>query len=185
MACPTHYVALLRAINVGGHTVKMADLRDIFVALKLTDVTTFIASGNVRFSSRIADGADLEMRIETRLRQQLGYDVATFIRADGDMVQTAAFVPWTTPERTTAESSLSVGFLKATPTVAQIERVLALRGTDDDFVFHGREFYWWLAGRFSDTKITGAKLERALGQSTTIRNITTVRKLALLCSGNT
>ncbi len=184
MADATRYVAFLRAINVGGHTVKMADLRDIFVALKLSDVTTFIASGNVRFASRITDAADLESRIETRLRRELGYDVQTFIRADHEVIAAAAFVPFTSPERTAAASSLSVGFLTTTPTDAQIECVLALRGTDDDFVFHGREFYWWLAGRFSDTKITGAKLERALGQPTTIRNITTVRKLALLCSEN-
>ncbi len=45
------YVALLRAINVGGHTVKMDHLRRLFEALGFTNVETFIASGNVIFDS--------------------------------------------------------------------------------------------------------------------------------------
>ena len=45
------YVAFLRAINVGGHVVKMDALRKLFVHAGLSDVETFIASGNVVFSS--------------------------------------------------------------------------------------------------------------------------------------
>jgi uncharacterized protein (DUF1697 family) len=45
------YVAFLRAINVGGRVVKMATLKQIFVGLKLAEVETFIASGNVVFTS--------------------------------------------------------------------------------------------------------------------------------------
>ena len=45
-------VAFLRAINVGGHNVKMDRLRELFEALGLSNVETFIASGNVIFDSR-------------------------------------------------------------------------------------------------------------------------------------
>ncbi len=57
------YVAFLRAVNVGGRLVKMDVLRGIFEKLGLTEVSTFIASGNVIFES---DGApdDLEAAIE-------------------------------------------------------------------------------------------------------------------------
>jgi uncharacterized protein (DUF1697 family) len=43
------YVAFLRAINVGGHTVKMDHLRRLFEALGFTNVETFIASSDVVF----------------------------------------------------------------------------------------------------------------------------------------
>ncbi len=43
------YVAFLRAINVGGHNVKMEVLRALFEAQGYADVATFIASGNVIF----------------------------------------------------------------------------------------------------------------------------------------
>ena len=46
---PKHF-AFLRAINVGGHTVKMDHLRDIFESLGFSNVETFIASGNVSSS---------------------------------------------------------------------------------------------------------------------------------------
>ena len=49
------YVALLRAINVGGHTVKMDHLRSLFEAIGFSNVETFIASGNVIFDSRSKD----------------------------------------------------------------------------------------------------------------------------------
>ena len=47
----THYVALLRGINVGGHVVKMDRLRALFAEAGLSGAQTFIASGNVLFSS--------------------------------------------------------------------------------------------------------------------------------------
>ena len=50
------YVAFLRAINVGGHIVKMDQLRKLFTQLGLTDVETFIASGNVLFTSPSKSG---------------------------------------------------------------------------------------------------------------------------------
>jgi uncharacterized protein (DUF1697 family) len=47
----SQYIAFLRAINVGGHTVKMDPLRQLFEALGFSQVETFIASGNVIFNS--------------------------------------------------------------------------------------------------------------------------------------
>jgi uncharacterized protein (DUF1697 family) len=47
----THYVALLRGINVGGHVVRMDRLRALFAEAGLSGVQTFIASGNVLFSA--------------------------------------------------------------------------------------------------------------------------------------
>ena len=54
------YVALLRAINVGGRNVKMAELCALFEQARLTDVQSVIASGNVLFASRSGDSVALE-----------------------------------------------------------------------------------------------------------------------------
>ena len=64
------YVALLRAVNVGGRTVKMDRLRTLFEELKLRNVETFIASGNVIFEST-AGASALESR---RARLEGGLD---------------------------------------------------------------------------------------------------------------
>src|SRR6266496_5246361 len=73
-------IALLRAINVGGHTVKMDQLRTLFVALGYANVTTYIASGNVIFETPPTSTQVLEAQIERHLRDALGYEVLAFIR---------------------------------------------------------------------------------------------------------
>lgn len=65
-------LAFLRAINVGGRTVKMTDLRRHFEQAGLREVETFIASGNVLFSSPEDDSKRLEQHIEQHLEQALG-----------------------------------------------------------------------------------------------------------------
>jgi uncharacterized protein (DUF1697 family) len=55
----TQYVAFLRGINVGGHRVKMDRLREIFEETGLSDVSTFIARGNVVFSTEPLDVTEL------------------------------------------------------------------------------------------------------------------------------
>ena len=90
------YAALLRAINVGGHTVKMKELCAMFEAMKLSNVRSVIASGNVLFETRASppDAAALETRIETALRKSLGYDVETFLRTPEELDTLAAHDPF-------------------------------------------------------------------------------------------
>ncbi|NTU66209.1 MAG: DUF1697 domain-containing protein, partial [Chloroflexi bacterium] len=61
------YVAFLRAINVGGHTVKMDALRRHFAALGFAGVEKFIASGNVVFDTTARNTHALEKKIEQHL----------------------------------------------------------------------------------------------------------------------
>jgi uncharacterized protein (DUF1697 family) len=64
------YVAFLRAVNVGGKgIVSMAAIREALVALGLSDVRTYINSGNVIFSTRPSNARQLAGRIEEALEQ--------------------------------------------------------------------------------------------------------------------
>ena len=171
------YVALLRAINVGGHNVKMAVLRELFEQLGFVNVETFIASGNVIFASPEDDTARLAGQIAGHLHSALGYEVATFIRTPAELAAVNAYQPFTADE-IAASSALSVGFLAAPAPEAAQARVLALATDIDGFHLHGRELYWLHRARQSESKISGGVLEKALGAQATLRNITTVRKLA-------
>lgn len=73
------YIALLRGINVGGHLIKMADLKARFEEIGLKDVKTFIQTGNVFFNAE-GDEETLARKIENHLSQALGYDVPTCLR---------------------------------------------------------------------------------------------------------
>lgn len=74
------YVALLRGINVGGHHVRMDDLKARFEELGLQNVRTYIQSGNVFFESAEPDTCSLTRGIERRLEESLGYEVAACLR---------------------------------------------------------------------------------------------------------
>jgi uncharacterized protein (DUF1697 family) len=80
MAGTTRYIALLRGVNVGGHIVRMEDLRALVEELGLEEVRTYIQSGNVFFNTAEADTAALTRRIERRLGQALGFAAAVFLR---------------------------------------------------------------------------------------------------------
>lgn len=170
------YVAFLRAINVGGHTVEMAKLKKLFEQLKLGSVETFIASGNVIFDApRATAAAALEKKIAAHLEESLGYEVVTFLRSPAELVAVLAHPAF---PKSRAGSTIHIGFLGAPATAAAKRQVLALASDIDDFHLHRRELYWRCAGRFSDSVVSGPKLEKALGQPTTMRKITTVEKLA-------
>jgi uncharacterized protein (DUF1697 family) len=70
----TRYIALLRGVNVGGITIRSADLRALFEELGFDDVRTVLASGNVVFSTDRSDAAKLKSRIERALSERFGYD---------------------------------------------------------------------------------------------------------------
>ena len=107
------YIALLRAINVGGHTVKMDHLRSLFEAIGLTNVETFIASGNVIFDSRSKDALALERKIEKHLHAELGYEVKTFVRTIPELLAVANYKPFKGSELGT--NILYIGFIAEIP----------------------------------------------------------------------
>lgn len=172
------YIAFLRAINVGGHTVKMDRLRNLFAELGFSRVETFIASGNVIFETRDQDAQALEKKIEGHLRQTLGYAVATFLRSVPELVAVARHQPFPAAELEAEGHTLYVGFLPAPPEEKARQGLLALRTEIDEFHVHEREIYWLCRKKFSESKITGAMLEKRAGMPATLRTVTTVRKLA-------
>jgi uncharacterized protein (DUF1697 family) len=178
VAAPSRFIALLRAINVGGRTVRMEELRKVFDAMGFSSVETFIASGNVIFETTVRSVATLEKRIESQLRTSLGYEVTTFLRSPAELAEVVTSAPFAHGEADLAGGSLYVGFLRAAPSDDVREKVLALRTPVDELGLHGRELYWLARERMMGSKISNARLERVLGTPMTMRNISTVTTLA-------
>jgi uncharacterized protein (DUF1697 family) len=172
----SRYAALLRAINVGGHVVKMDRLRTLFEELGFDDVETVIASGNVLFSSIARNPVSLEEKIERHLASALGYAVTTFIRTPAEMDAVAEFDPF--PGLVEDGHTLSVAFLKEHPGRQVADRLHGMRTDYDELRLEGRELYWLARGRMSDSTVWRTPMEKVLGGPATMRNVTTVRKLA-------
>jgi uncharacterized protein (DUF1697 family) len=165
------YIAFLRAINVGGHVVKMDRLRSLFEELSFENVETFIASGNVIFDSRTRNARALEGKIEKYLAASLGYSVATFIRTPAELKKIAG------QKRLKPDQSLYVGFLREPPAKEAARKVISLSTRTDEFDVAESELYWVSRKSFGTSNFSGAILEKAIGPAT-FRNITTVIKLA-------
>lgn len=170
------HIALLRALNVGGHIVKMETLRAYFVDLGFTNVRSFIASGNVIFDAP-GQPAVLERRIEKHLAEVLGYEVDAFLRSLAELQAVDSDVEKRFGRHLANGSHLYVGFLKELPAPSQQRQVEALSNDVDVMSFGLRELYWLCHQSMATTTVTGPRLAKALGGSTTTRNITSLRKL--------
>lgn len=173
----SRYIAFLRAINVGGHTVKMDTLRQLFESLGFTGVETFIASGNVVFETTTRDARALEKKIEHKLREALGYEVATFIRTDAELADIANYKPFRQADLDAAVA-LNIAFLADPLDARSKQKLMALRTDIDDFHIHGREIYWLCLKKQSESTFSNAVLEKTLGRRLTLRGADTVKKMA-------
>lgn len=174
-----HYIAFLRGINVGGHRVKMDRLRELFTGLGLKDVSTFIASGNVVFSTDAEDTDVLRETIEGNLLKELSYEVATFLRTPAELAAITAFDPAATAAETLASSSHYV-ILLDTPASESMRSDLGRMSSEmDHFYFSGAEVHWLIDGRLSESPLFGSGLDGAMrGVRTTTRNMNTLRRIA-------
>jgi uncharacterized protein (DUF1697 family) len=178
----TTYAAFLRAINVGGHVVKMDRLRRLVESLGHAQVETLIASGNVLFESAARDPQRLESAIALHLERELGYEVATFVRSAAELEAIAAHRAFPASDIAMPGTTVYVGFLAEAPPPALRKTVESLASAVDAFHFHGRELYWLCrARRVSDSEFSGARLEKLLKAPATLRNLTTVAKMAERC----
>jgi uncharacterized protein (DUF1697 family) len=169
-ASPTAYAALLRGVNVGGHgAIKMEELRAAFVAFGVGDVTTYIQSGNVVFSSHVpVTAADLEQTIESAF----GMKITVMVRTRAELRDIVGRYPFAGVDG----SRRHVGFLTGAPAVAVAQGLDLQRFSPDEVVLDGREAFFHLphgVGRSKLPDYVGRQLEVPM----TIRNWNTVSKL--------
>lgn len=170
-------MAFLRAINVGGHVVTMKALCEPFIALGFEKVETFIASGNVIFETRSRVTPALEAKLAKQLEQQLGYEVATFLRTAAEVATIAAQLPFS-QKAIDRSGAFVVGFLATPLPATSVQQLMELRTDIDDFAVIGREVYWLCSAKQSDSTFSNTRFEKSLGVKTTFRGMNTIRKLA-------
>ncbi|PYS69931.1 MAG: DUF1697 domain-containing protein [Acidobacteria bacterium] len=172
------YVAFLRAINVGGHLVKMDQLRGLFEELGFSNVETFIASGNVIFDTKTTNSKSLESKIERHLMKSFGYEVATFIRSVTELGAIAQHKPFSDEELTADGNTLYIAFVRDKPPGAVAKNLVSLSSAIDAFQVHDREVYWLYRRNNGESKYYGAALEKGLVMPATLRNVNTINRLA-------
>lgn len=172
-----HRVAFLRAVNVGGHTIRMADLRTSFEKVGFEGVATFIASGNVLFDSAEADDEKLERVIERALEADYGYPIETFVRSMGELAAVTERDPFDRKDPASDGRSVYIALLGRRPTPEAAKRLVALATDDDTFAVVGREAYWLRRGGIGTSRFSAGFLEKTLGMPATLRGLPTITRL--------
>jgi uncharacterized protein (DUF1697 family) len=177
---PSH-VALLRAVNVGGRSLAMADLREVAEGLGYDGVKTLLQSGNLVFDAKGRADA-LEKALQTALKKQVGLEADVLIRSAKALDAVIAANPFP-GEAKSDPSHLVVMFLKDRATPKAVDAVRAGVKGREVVRYNGRELYITYPDGIGRSKLTGAVIEKALGTRGTARNWNTVTKLAaLLCA---
>lgn len=167
-------VAFLRAINVGNRRVSMDRLRAPFEELGFDDVSTFIASGNVVFTTT-EKPVDVERAVEVALSKALGFDVVVFVRPGSEIARLVRDQPFDEPG---AEDAAHVGFLKKTASASTRRALEALGNEVDTVTVRGKAVYWLARGGMGRATVSGSLLEKTLGQPTTLRSVKMLKRLA-------
>jgi uncharacterized protein (DUF1697 family) len=167
----TAYVALLRAVNVGGTgKLPMTELKAMCEAVGFRDVRTYIASGNVVFEAE-GDEAQVKTALEARLEAFAGKKVGVLVRSPAEMDAVLADNPFPdkAPNRTVAI------FLDVPPSQAMLDEVSGING--EELRLGSREIYVHYGDGMGNSKL---KIPAAaMG---TARNMNTVAKLARMAA---
>lgn len=179
----TTYIALLRGINVGGkNIIKMAQLKQVFEAIGLYEVQTYIQSGNVLFKSNEGEEYLCE-KIEHELEMVFGFSVKVVLRTLAEIKLIIRNCPFPEEEVRQAESlpkaeSLYVALLPREPSQDKVEILNAYKNESEECRVAGREVFLLFRQSIRNSKI--ANNLQKLDVPSTVRNWKTINKLAEL-----
>ena len=174
------HIALLRAINVGGHNkVTMSDLRDLCGNLGLVGATSLLQSGNLVFQSNRLTGAALEKLLEEETARRLNISADYLVRSAAEWRKIIARNPFP-KEAENDPAHLLVMFLKTAPPANSVDALRSAIQGPEVICSDGKQLYIVYPAGIGRSKLTGALIEKNVGSRGTGRNWNTVLKLAAL-----
>jgi uncharacterized protein (DUF1697 family) len=171
------HIALLRAVNVGGRSLKMGELVAFARDLGFTNPRTLLQSGNLVFECGDRGDAALEKRLEAEAEARFGFQTDFMVRSTGEWAEMMTSNPFCDEAREDP-SHLLVMPLKTAPPEGAIETLrTAIKGRERVELI-GRDAYLVYPDGIGRSKLTIGVVEKALGMRGTGRNWNTVVKLA-------
>lgn len=170
-------IALLRAVNVGGHgKIKMDVLRSICESLGHQSPCTYLQSGNVVFKTRETALPRIAARLADAIEAELGFRPDVILRTPADLRAVIAANPFAGRDGI-LPNRLLVTFLAADPGKEARDKVTAISGIPEEIHALGRELYIYYPDGAGKSKLSPALLDRILKTPGTARNWNTVTAL--------
>jgi uncharacterized protein (DUF1697 family) len=173
-------IALLRGINVGGtRKVPMEELRAVAKKIGLSDIATYIQSGNLLFTCKSID--EVGSRLEKAIEKHFGFAVPIIVRTAAQWAHYASGSPFADAQEE-RPNLLHIALASVAPSPAALE-LLTSRAAPEERVAVDRDALWIdYSSGVARSKLTPALLDRAVGATVTARNWKTVLKLQEMLS---
>ncbi|NRA83526.1 MAG: DUF1697 domain-containing protein [Gammaproteobacteria bacterium] len=176
------YISILRGINVGGHKkIKMTDLKDLYCALGLKNVETYIQTGNVIFSSE-DNNEQLKTRLEQAINQHFGFEVPVIVRSNNQFNTLLSSLPFEGLNIEDDGTKVLLTFLSAQPNAELVRAIAQYVVAPEQLVIDGATAYLHCPNGYGKTKLTNNFIEKKLQVIATTRNWKSVTKLAQLAN---
>lgn len=174
-------VALLRGINVGGrHKVPMADLRAVAQASRLTQVQSYIQSGNVIATDPLSRSQDvLEQQLSEALQGEFGFVVPVVVISAARLRQVLAGCPW--PDVEDPRCVHAVIHSQPIPASIPGSASALITPNDSDAIAFDAEVLWLHAPQGISKSRVAERLMRSAapdGRRGTARNLRSLREIA-------
>jgi len=177
----TAVVALLRAVNVGGRTVRSAELKAVASSLGHTDVVTYVNSGNLVLvpGDAAASPEDVAAGLSAAFEDRYGFAVPVVVRTAAEWELVVRALPFRA-EAESDPSHLVVYCWDGVPDVASLRTFDASVYGNETVIWHGREAYAYYPDGIGSSKLTLPVMSKAAGRVGTARNWRTVLALQKL-----
>ncbi len=171
------FISLLRGINVSGQRkIRMAELKNAYEALGLTNVNTYLQSGNVVFDGKKRSASKVIETLERQIQSRFGHDVTVIVRTPSDFERIVKSNPFSV-HAGTDPAKVHVTFLASRPPAGMARSLEVVDTRGDEFSVGRQEIFLHCPGGYGKTKLNNAFFERKLGMPATTRNWKTVLAL--------
>ena len=171
------YVSILRGINLGGHnTIKMDDLKKILSKCGLTQIETYIQSGNVVYQHKSTDIKKLETLIKDKILKEFNFDVPIITLTIDELKIIAKNNPFS-KTNTKDVSFFHLTFLADEPQTENLNKMKDINYEPDEFVIIGKAVYLYCPNGYGNTKLSNKFFESKLKVTATTRNWKTTNEL--------
>jgi len=171
------YIAILRGINVSGQKmIKMAELRVHLAEIKLTNIQTYIQSGNIVFESEGMSSSDLEIAIQNKIKEKYGFDVPVLVKTPDELKDAVKRNPFI-KEIEDDPKKVYITFLAHTPELTKVEALKVVDYSPEKYVIVGKVVYIFPPNGYGNAKMNNNFFEKKLKVVATTRNWKTVNVL--------
>lgn len=173
-------ILLVRAVNVGGAKLPMAEFREMLAELGAENVRTYIQSGNavVELAGDAAEAVAFDRLVETAMKERYGYFREVISRSPAELKAALEQHPFEVIE-------LRLSYivpLTATPAAEAVEKAREVETGDDRWALIGSDIHIRYANGAGRAELDMNKVFRRLGVQGTARNLNTVQKLIELAA---